>query len=418
MEDQDWLPKEEGLDHTAGIIREGYMYIPNRIKSFQTPVFETTILGKSALCMSGQEAAELFYDTDKFERGGAAPQRVLKTLFGKDGVQTLDGEEHRNRKEMFMSLMSKERLEQLRKLTALRFEEALDEWNGRKEVVLYEEVKKMLTRIACEWAGVPLYASELQERTDQLANLFQDAASVGINYQKSVSSRSSAEKWIRGLIKDVRSGKLHPDEETALAVMSRHKNLDGELLDVKAAAVDLLNILRPIVAISIFINFTALAVYHYPEEALKLKRADDDQLQRFVQEVRRFYPFFPFIPARVRHDFIWKRFEFKADMLVILDVYGTNHDPTLWDNPSLFQPDRFKDWSGSPFDFIPQGGGDYWFGHRCAGEWVTVDIMKVCLDFLANRMEFDMPPQDLSFSFVNMPSIPRSKVILSDIRKK
>ncbi|WLV24959.1 cytochrome P450 [Aciduricibacillus chroicocephali] len=418
MKQQNWMPEEEGIDHTAGVIREGYMYIPNRIRSYQTPVFKTKILGADAICMSGQQATELFYDTEKFERSSAAPQRVLKTLFGKDGVQTLDGDEHRNRKEMFMSLMTKERLEKLRQLTTLRFEEKLNDWSYKKEIVLYEEMKKMLTRIACEWAGVPLYASELENRTNQLAKLFQDAASIGIGYQKSVKSRSSAEKWIRGLIEDVREGKLNPEDETALAVMSRHKNLNGELLETQTAAVDLLNILRPIVAISIFVNFTALAVYHYPEEAEKLYDGNEDKLQRFVQEVRRFYPFFPFIPAKVRHDFSWKQFEFKQGTLVLLDVYGTNHDPTHWDNPSLFKPDRFKEWEDSPFGFIPQGGGDYSFGHRCAGEWVTTEIMKVCLDFLANRMTFDVPKQDLSFSYVNMPSIPRSKVVLTNIRKK
>ncbi len=50
----------------------------------------------------------------------------------------------------------------------------------------------------------------------------------------------------------------------------------------------------------------------------------------------------------------------------MLDIYGTNHDPKIWDNPDLFNPSRFKNWKGSPFNFIPQGGGDYWLGHRCA----------------------------------------------------
>ena len=45
--------------------------------------------------------------------------------------------------------------------------------------------------------------------------------------------------------------------------------------------------------------------------------------------------------------------------------------------PDVFSPDRFADWEGSPFGFIPQGGGDYLMGHRCAGEWVTVEVMKV-----------------------------------------
>ena len=418
MKDQDWMPKEDGVDHIAGLVREGYLYIPNRMKSYQLNIFETKILGQRAICLSGREAAALFYDNEKFERGGAAPQRVLKTLFGQDGVQTLDGEEHRHRKEMFMSLMSKQRLEILRSITKKRWSEALDEWVQQKEITLFDEAKKLMTRIACEWAGVPLFANEWEARTKQLANLFENAATVGIKYRKTIGSRTTAEKWMRSLVEQVRNGKLHPEKGTALHTMSWHRDLNGELMNLQTTAVELLNILRPIVAISIFINFTALAVYQYPEETKKLQDGDDAHLLRFIQEVRRFYPFFPFLPAKVRQDFQWKQFQFEKDTLVLLDLYGTNHDPKIWDNPSLFRPERFCDWSESPFDFIPQGGGDYWMGHRCAGEWVTIEIMKIGLDFLTNKMAFNVPPQDLSYSMVNIPSIPRSNVILNHIRKQ
>jgi hypothetical protein len=51
----------------------------------------------------------------------------------------------------------------------------------------------------------------------------------------------------------------------------------------------------------------------------------------FVQEVRRFYPFFPFVAAVVKKDFTWKGFEFKEGTLTFLDLYGTNHDPEVWE---------------------------------------------------------------------------------------
>lgn len=155
-----------------------------------------------------------------------------------------------------------------------------------------------------------------------------------------------------------------------------------------------------------------------PEEAAKVKSSDDETAQRFIQEVRRYYPFFPALVAQVREDFVWNGYEFPKDTLTLLDVYGTNHDPKIWNEPDLFNPDRFIDWKGSPFGFIPQGGGDYDMGHRCAGEWVTIEVMKISLDYLANRMNYDVPEQDLSFSVVSMPSIPNSKLILTNIKRK
>ncbi len=53
---------------------------------------------------------------------------------------------------------------------------------------------------------------------------------------------------------------------------------------------------------------------------------------------------------------------------MLLDLYGTNYDPQLWSNPEAFYPERFREWDESKFNFIPQGGEDYYTNHRCPGE--------------------------------------------------
>jgi fatty-acid peroxygenase len=86
MSDTNQIPREEGIDHSLSLVREGYMFILNRLRSFNSNVFETRLLGKKAICMEGKEAAEIFYDTEKFKRKDAAPNRGIQTLFGKNGV--------------------------------------------------------------------------------------------------------------------------------------------------------------------------------------------------------------------------------------------------------------------------------------------------------------------------------------------
>ena len=111
MSNTNQMPREEGIDHSLSLMREGYMYILNRRHSFNSNIFETRLLGKKAICMGGKEAAEVFYDTEKFKRKDAAPNRVVQTLFGRNGVQALDGQTHKHRKEMFMSIMSPDEIE-------------------------------------------------------------------------------------------------------------------------------------------------------------------------------------------------------------------------------------------------------------------------------------------------------------------
>ncbi|WP_100012333.1 cytochrome P450 [Lentibacillus sediminis] len=409
--------KEKGLDHSLDALREGNLYIFNRRHSFQSDVFETRLLGQKAICMGGEEAAELFYDTEKFKRHGVAPGPVKKTLLGKNSVQTLDGEAHRHRKDMFMSLMTPDRLKKMDEIVERQWVTALDAWEGQKQTVLYEEAKLLLMRAACEWAGVPLWATELKQRTADVSAMFEGPATVRPKHFKARKARERSEDWIRGLVEQVRGGELFPDEDTALFTMAWHEELDGNLMDTHTAAVEILNIIRPIVAISIYISFTALAVLHYPEEREELRAGKEGHQQMFVQEVRRYYPFFPFQAAKVKESFDWKGVSFKKGTLVLLDFYGTNHDPKLWENPEQFNPERFADWEESPFSFLPQGGGDYMMGHRCPGEWITIRVMKIALDFLVNRMNYQVPAQELSYSMVKVPSMPASNIVLTGVKR-
>ena len=409
------IPKEQGLDHSLAFLREGYLYVPNRRKSFQSNLFETRLLGKRAICLGGAEAAALFYDADKFVRQDAAPKRLLKTLFGEDGVQTLDGAAHAHRKKMFMSLMFPGNIERLTRLVSREWERALDA--AEDETMLYDMAQEVLMRAVCEWAGVPLGEHEVKQRTDEMRLLFESGTALGPKHIRGRAARSSAESWVRKMVEEVRTNRLLPNEQTALYEFSWHRDEAGELLPADVVAVEVINIIRPTVAVSIYVLFTVLALHQFPEARARLAYGETDSTW-FVQEVRRFYPFFPVTAARVKQDFEWDGFAFEQGTLVLLDLYGTNHDPALWTEPEQFNPDRFKGWTESPFTFIPQGGGDVDFGHRCAGEHVTIAIMRETIDVFLNRYRYEVPSQDLSYSFVDLPSLPKSGLVLERVERK
>ncbi|MED3575330.1 cytochrome P450 [Cytobacillus praedii] len=416
MSNTNQIPREDGIDHSLSLLREGYMYILNRRRSFQSDIFETRLLGSKVICMGGKEAAEVFYDTEKFKRKNAAPNRAVQTLFGKNGVQSLDDMEHKQRKELFMSIMSPDQLKKLINITKEQWQAAVNKWRDIDEVTLYDGVQELLCRTACQWAGVPLPEEKATELSKDLGAMFESAAKVGPSHWKGRNARNQVEKWMGDLIDKVRAGIVQPPKNSVLEQFVWYRNPDGNLLDTKTVAVEIINILRPIVAIAIYVNFLALALHHHPEETKKLKTTDKKYHELFIQEVRRFFPFFPFIAALVKKDFTWKGYTFKKDTLTLLDIYGTNHDTRIWDNPDRFNPKRFENRKENLYDFIPQGGGDYFLGHRCAGEWLTLEVLKVSLDFLINQINYDIPDQDLSFSMVNMPSIPNSRIVIKNVK--
>lgn len=413
------MPIDKGLDHTVAFLREGYKFISNRAKQYHRDIFETRLLGgQKVICLIGKDAAELFYDNDKFKRHGAAPKRVLKTLFGQNGVQTLDDVKHRHRKNLFMSLMTQTRLQKVKDIFKEEWLQALQTWEKQNKIGLYDEARAVLTRTACRWAGVPLAISDQEQKMNELSAMFEGGGAVGPRYMRGKQDRQKAEQWVGKLIGQVREGKMQVDRETALYQIAMFKDQSGQLLPLSVAAVELINILRPIVAISVYIVFCALALYDFPYEKEKLASGGNEAIHLFAEEVRRYYPFFPVTVARVREDFLWKGYDFKAGTLVLLDLYGTNHHPAIWEKPDEFMPERFRTREKNPFDFIPQGGGDYHRDHRCPGEWLTVDIMETALDLLANKMTYTVPQQNLHYSMKRMPSLPKSRFIMENVRRK
>ncbi len=408
------IPKVKTIDSSLSLLREGFLFIPNRCKKFNSDIFQTRFLGFKAICLHGQEAAQVFYDPEKFVRKKAIPKPIQKTLLGENGVQTLDGAAHRHRKEMFMSLMTPQSIHQLKELVAQNWLNYLAKWEKMNQVVLFTEVQEIFCRAACAWTGVPL-AEEVKKRAQDFTAMVDAFGAVGLRHWRGRRARSRTEKWVMKLIKKVRDHQVTVTESSPLAVIAWHKDANGQLLDLHLAAVELMNLVRPIVAIAWYVVFAAHALHFNPPVWPKSGPDQEAELERFVQEVRRFYPFGPFTGARVRTTFEWNGYQFQPGTLVFLDIYGTNHDARYWENPDTFWPDRFRNWNGSPFNFIPQGGGDYLTGHRCAGEWITIELTKTALTFLTQGMTYQVPQQDLSFSLSRMPTYPKSKFIISQV---
>jgi len=408
------IPRPGGIDDTLAFKREPYDYISRRCRSLNTDVFEARLLGRKTLCMRGRAAAELFYDPRYFMRHGAAPEPLQKTLLGTTGVQTLDDAAHRHRKAMFLALLSPTRISTLGAIFRQDMQRTAHAWTRRPQIVLYDEVQQVLTRCVCAWAGVPLEPAEVPKRTAQLAAMFDWAARGGMKHFRSRLARRQAEQWVAAIIESIRAGEFKPVEDSAIDRIALHRDLSGNVLPPQAAAVELLNVLRPTVAVSVYIVFIVHALHEFPD-ARDLLQADGPFIDAFVQEVRRFYPFFPAVPAKVRAAFRWNGYEFPEGTRALLDLHGINHDERIWDAPDEFRPQRFLRFDGNAYEFVPQGGGDHLKNHRCPGEWLTIELMRQALEFFTGDIRYRLPPQDLTIDTRRLPALPKSGIVMSDI---
>ncbi|WP_205042138.1 cytochrome P450 [Rhodoligotrophos defluvii] len=410
------IPRAPEFDGTLALLRDGYDYIARRRHRLGSNVFRTRLMLRDVLCMGGAEAARFFYDGDRFTRTGAAmPGRVVKLLQDKGSVQMLDDAAHRQRKAMFMGLMTEPSIARLTELFSRHWQLVAAQWPQRQPVRLFDEVNGIIARAVCEWTGAPLASIDAGALTRSLSDMIEMVSVLGPAYWQARWRRRQTERWAGSLIEDARAGRLNISPEAPLMRIAQHRDLDGQPLSVEAAAVELINLLRPTVAVGHFIVFAAHALHSLPDLAKGLDPHADRDLEAFAQEVRRYYPFFPFIGGIAREMLAFEAFAIPPGQWVLLDLHGTNHDPQIWPEPNAFRPERFSAWDNDLYTLVPQGAGNVFTGHRCPGERITLELTKKATSLLL-CMHYRVPEQDLSIKLNRMPTLPESGFAIDHVR--
>jgi fatty-acid peroxygenase len=399
------------LDNSLRMLAQGYAWLPDKRRGTDRRTVATRLMGMRAVAVEGPDAVRFFYDEDHVRRAGALPEPVIGTLFGKGAVHTLDGHAHRVRKAMFVALLMGDGIGPLVERVTAAWDDAVPAWSQRRSIVLFEEAAQVLAGSVCRWTGIPVADDEVPSLARDLTAMVDGFATGGPRHWRARRARGRREAWLARLIEEVREGTATVPEGSAVNVVARHRDSEGELLEPRVAAVELLNVIRPTVAVSWFVAFSAHALIRWPEHRERLAGGDPAFAAAFAHEVRRFYPFAPFVGGKAPRDAEWEGEAIPRGAMVLLDIFGQNHDPELWGDPYAFRPERFLGRDVDAFELIPQGGGDPRSNHRCPGEQVTVAVLSALAVRLA-RLRFDVPDQDLSISLRRIPARPASGVVL------
>lgn len=156
--------------------------------------------------------------------------------------------------------------------------------------MLASEAAIVLANVGFKWSGVPTDHVDLPHDGRILAEMIEGAGHFGPRTWAALFRRSRLEKKLARIFSGVRTGGVSLPSDTPIDAIARHRDLHGELLSPETAAVEMINVLRPIVAIGRYIVFAAMALQQNDEWCRMFKAGNDELLEDFVEEVRRISP--------------------------------------------------------------------------------------------------------------------------------
>ncbi|XP_076921469.1 cytochrome P450 Tp4149-like [Bidens hawaiensis] len=142
-----------------------------------------------------------------------------------------------------------------------------------------------------------------------------------------------------------------------------------------------------------------------------------EYLKATIKETLRLYPAIPLlIPRESMQDVKIMGYDIPARTQVIVNAWAIGRDPTLWDEPEEFKPERFLnssiDYKGLHFELLPFGSGR----RGCPGVQFAIVMFELALANVLYKFNISLPngveEKDLDMSETNSITLHKKQPLL------
>ncbi|GIO24966.1 cytochrome P450 [Oceanobacillus sp. J11TS1] len=378
------IVKDKGIDHTIDFLREGYSYFSKQMNEYHADVMQFRMFGRKLVMVRGEEAADFVKDRAMFQREKSIPELSSSSLTEENGVFYLADMDTYHENKWLQYALNTEKLKEFEWIIRQRWEERIEAWKIEPSIHFVTEMEEMWVIAICNWLGIPIRANNLKQRTKDIQQYVQLFSRYGFNQWNRNQARNHLEKWLVFIVRQLRAGRIHIDEDKILYKLAWYEDKSNQILPTKTVVHALLLLIRTFAASSRWVIYSQLALIENPELKARLQ-VDEKYVQCFIYEVIRFYSIVPFSAAKTQQHLFWKEMFFPKNETVLFDIYGTNHHPCRWTQPELFQPDRFLEKAADSEAGVGKELGS-------VKESVTVQLMRVNLSYLL-RTDWIVPDQ-------------------------
>lgn len=383
-------------------------------------IFRTHLLGKPTLIVSGASAAKMVLSTNMgYLSWGAGWPDTFKTLLG-DSLFVQDGEEHqRNRKLLMPAFHGKALAGYFAQMDAI-IQRYLARWLEKREFAWFVENKQLTFDIAAALLlGVKSGddVAPLSQAFSTLTNGFfviSRSTQAWTTFGKALKARDHILEYIDRAIDQRRKQPANDALSMLIEARDEHGNgLSQHEITVQA----LLLLFAGHETSTSMITSMCLELARHPD-VLARARAEQtalaqqgaislEQLQQMpyldqvLSETERLHP-----PVAGGFRGVVKSFEYEgytipAGWRLQYNILETHLDPSIYPNPTHFDPDRFSperaEHKKQPFSLIGFGGGP----RICLGMAFAKMEMKLLMAHLLRGYQWDLlPNQDLDLAIV------------------
>lgn len=406
------------IGETPAFLRSPFRFLEERTRR-HGDVFKSRVLFRRVVFLSGIEGAQAFYDDNAITRTDAHPFPLVD-LFGGDNMQMLDGQRHRRLKTAALSAFDEDAFERYVPEVQAPIDRTLERLATAGEVPAIKELQRLA--IECIWTNV---MGPPGDDTDRIAR----------DYAAIVAGLTSLPLPIPatpyGRARDARDQLLRRIQATIAARRSAPTK-DG-LSRMLAAAPEMTD-REARLEVHHFV-IAGFIVYLLMGEVLRrlaeqpgLRERCADEIRRIdgpltfralanlptctnvVREAKRIVPLVPLAFGRARRPFRCGGFDVPQGWTVYLALHLNNHDPRLFREPHVFDPDRFSPERAEdrqhPMAFIPQGAEPP-TGHQCLGLTYSTLLVLAFMTRLLGGYTWKLPAQDLEPDPRKIPPEPR-----------
>lgn len=381
------------------------------------PVLRTTYFGKDLAYLVGPEANRFVMLSNRlkfsYHEGWGGLYGVVD-VYG-DGLLTMDGAEHRRHRRMMNPAFAISYMDRYLPLMNRIVGQRIASWATRDEIDVYQEARKITFDVAAE----ALTGLEAGPEVDRFRELFVHLLMQGMRARTS-RLKDEVSRLLQVKIQERRE---HPtDDVLGLLVQARDGQGNPLSNEQIIAHINILLVAGHETSTSLSTWLLYLLSQHpdYTQRVLaeqeELLDTDADPalndikrmkvLDNALSEAERLYPPIGTAPRGVLEDFVFDGYLIPAGTYVFYAIAATHLIPSIFAEPTRFDPDRFapprEEHKKVPFSLVGFGGGP----RICIGiNFAKVEI-KVIITHILRRYHLELVPNQEIIQFYRATGMP------------